>query len=490
MKKLVSFLLVIVSVFSAVFIVGCKGCKKPESANCHDYKINVTFDDKNMLLTGYEVVTFYNYTDTTITELKFNLYGNAYREGAKFAPILSGQTALAYPNGINYGYMTVDGVEVLGSQVDYSIGGDDKNVLIIPLSTEIFPEESITVKIDFTLKLTNSLTRTGYNDKTINLGNFYPILCAYADGGFKECLYYPIGDPFYSDYANYTVTLTLNEGFNVCSSGVLVDSKKVDSTATLTYKIQNAKDFAFVLSDCFDMVTGSVNGITVNYYYIADTEPNLTLNSAIDAIKTFSNLFGDYPYKTFSVAETGFYQGGMEYPAMVMISDALQDRSAINEVTVHETAHQWWYALVGNDEVNYAFLDEGLTEYSVALFYELNPNYGFTRAEVIGMAHKSYQTYCSIYDRLFGGKDTSMCRSLSQFTSEYEYVNIAYIKGALMFDYLRIAVSDEVFFKGLKNYVKNYSFKNATPDALFGTFEALADTNGFFNSWVSGEVVI
>jgi aminopeptidase N len=238
------------------------------------------------------------------------------------------------------------------------------------------------------------------------------------------------------------------------------------------------------------MLTGSVNGVTVNYYYQLDTEPEQSLKSAIDAINTFTNLFGAYPYKTFSIAETSFYQGGMEYPAMVMISDNLKERSVINEVIIHETAHQWWYAVVGNDEIEHAFLDEGLTEYSVVLFYEKNPSYGFTRAEMVGIAHKSYQTYCSIYDRIFGGKDTSMDRSLKDFTSEYEYVNIAYVKGALMFDYLRVSVGEEEFFKGLKKYYKDYSFKNATPDDLIFVYENSCQTSGFFSSWINGEVII
>ena len=489
MKKIICLLLTVV-LLATSGCSGCKSCKNQSVTDKHRYQIVVDFDDENMCLTGYEIVDFYNYTDTTITELRFNLFGNAYRQDAKYAPVLQSQNALAYPDGVNYGQMTVDGVELLGEKIHFEICGEDQNILSIPLGNEVFPDEYVTVKIYFTLKLTKSHTRTGYSDTTVNLGNFYPILCVKTANEYKDCVYYSIGDPFYSNCADYTVQISLDKEYVVCSSGVILDSKTVDDKAVYSYVLDNARDFAFVLSKGFDMLTGSANGVTVNYYYQKDTEPELTLKSAMDAIKTFSSLFGAYPYKTFSVAETSFYQGGMEYPAMVMISDRLEDRAVINEVTIHETAHQWWYATVGNDEIAHAFLDEGLTEYSVILFYENNPSYGFTRAEMIGIAHKSYQTYCSIYDRIFGGKDTSMDRSLKDFTSEYEYVNIAYVKGALMFDYLRIAVGDEQFFSGLKRYYEQYSFKNATPDDLISVYEKSCQTSGFFDSWIKGEVII
>ncbi len=489
MKKIICLLLAL-SICIVSGCTGCKGCKKQFTTDKHRYQIVVELDDDNMTLSGYEVVDFYNYTDTTIKELRFNLFGNAYRQGAKYMPVLQSQHALAYPDGINYGQMTVNGVEILGEKAHFDICGDDQNILSIPLGNEVFPDEYVTVKIYFTLKLSKSHTRTGYSDTTVNLGNFYPILCVKTIDGFKDCIYYPIGDPFYSNCADYNVQITLDKEYVVCSSGVILDSKIIGDKAVHNYTLNSARDFAFVLSKGFDMLTGSVNGVTVNYYYQLDTEPEQSLKSAIDAINTFTNLFGGYPYKTFSIAETSFYQGGMEYPAMVMISDNLKERSVINEVIIHETAHQWWYAVVGNDEIEHAFLDEGLTEYSVVLFYEKNPSYGFTRAEMVGIAHKSYQTYCSIYDRIFGGKDTSMDRSLKDFTSEYEYVNIAYVKGALMFDYLRVAVGEDEFFKGLKKYYKDYSFKNATPDDLIFVYENSCQTSGFFSSWINGEVII
>ena len=180
----------------------------------------------------------------------------------------------------------------------------------------------------------------------------------------------------------------------------------------------------------------------------------------------------------------------MEFPALVMISDDLET-NAYGEVIVHETAHQWWQTVVGNNEIEHGFLDEGLAEYSVVLFYENHPEYNMTRQALIQSAEQTYKVFCSVSDKLFGKVNTVMLRSLKDFTSEYEYVNMAYIKPCIMYDTLRKTTGEEKFFKGLKRYYESYKFENATPDDLVGVYEKIgADSNGFFKSFFEGTVII
>jgi aminopeptidase N len=173
-----------------------------------------------------------------------------------------------------------------------------------------------------------------------------------------------------------------------------------------------------------------------------------------------------------------------------MISDNLESDS-FGEVIVHETAHQWWQSVVGNNEIEYGFLDEGLAEYSVVLFYENYPEYNLTREYLVRSAENTYKIFCSVYDKINKQVNTVMLRSLKEFTSEYEYVNMAYIKPCIMYDKLRVTIGEEKFFNSLKSYYKNYKMKNATPDDLVGAFEKTgADTNGFFKSFFEGKVII
>jgi aminopeptidase N len=237
-------------------------------------------------------------------------------------------------------------------------------------------------------------------------------------------------------------------------------------------------------------VSKEVDGVTINYYYYEDDKFGEHLETAINAIETFSKLFGKYPYKTFSVVKTPFIEGGMEFPTLVYISDSLEDQS-FNEVIVHETAHQWWQTVVGNNEIEYGFLDEGLTEYSVVLFYENNPNYSLDRETLVKNSEQTFKTFCTVYDKLYKKVNTSMIRPLGEFTSEYEYVNIAYIKSVIMYDTLRETIGDKKFFDGLKRYYKDNAFLNAEPYSIVGAFEnSGADVSGYFNSFFEGKEVL
>ncbi len=441
-------------------------------------------------LSGVERVEFTNPSDNSFNQIKFNLFGNAFRENATFKPIASQYTSRAYPNGQSYGNMQINSVKVEGEGVKYQIAGKDENILVVPLKEELFPDESVVIEIEFTLNLANVIARTGVNDSTINLGNFYPILCGIENNSFYECVYYSSGDPFYSDVSDYDVKITLDKDYVVATSGKLVNASISGNKTTNEYSLKKARSFAMVVSKNFKVLNSDCNGVSVCYYYYDDATPNESLEYATKSLKLFTELYGEYAYPTYSVVQTKFMQGGMEYPALVMIADDLE-KNAYGEVIVHETAHQWWQTAVGNNEIKYGFLDEGLAEYSVVAFYERHNEYGMTRKNMVSSAERTYKIFCSVSDKIFGKVNTVMLRELGEFTSEYEYVNMAYIKPCIMYENLRVSVGDSIFFKGLKRYYKEYCFKNARPEDLVGAFEKVgADTNGYFDSFFNGKVII
>ena len=475
---------------SVIFLCSCitfSACKNQVQADTL-YEIEVCLTDN--VLSGKQRVTYVNHTENSINQLKFNLFGNAFRKDAKFSPVSAQHVSQSYPNGLSYGNMDINGVNGHQGALNYSVQGEDKNVLCVDLEQELFPEEKTFVEIEFTLNLANIIARTGVNAHTINLGNFYPILCARDENGFYECVYYSKGDPFYSDCADYVVKLTADKKYTVASSGKLTHSEQNGKNVTNTYTINDARSFALVLSDKFKILTDNSTGVQIDYYYYDDQTPNNSMAYAVKSIKYFEKTFGEYPYPTYSVVQTQFVQGGMEFPALVMISDGLEQNS-YGEVIVHETAHQWWQTVVGNNEIEYGFLDEGLAEYSVVLFYENYPEYNLSKKVLINSAKDTYKVFCSVSDKLFGKVNTVMLRSLKDFSSEYEYVNMAYIKPCIMYDYLRQTIGENRFFNGLKKYYDEYKFLNAVPDDLVGVFEKLgADTNGFFDSFFYGKVII
>ena len=298
------------------------------------------------------------------------------------------------------------------------------------------------------------------------------------------------GDPFYSDIANYEVSLTFNEKYTLATSGEVTSEKLENGKKEVKIKGEKLRDFCFVLSEKFEVVSNLVDGVKVNYYYYDDNNATENLEVACLALSTFSDLFGEYPYKVLNVVKTNFCFGGMEYPNLVYISDAVTDLETYEYVIVHEIAHQWWYSVVGNNEFSEAWLDESLTEYSALLFYEKTGRGDY--ASMTSGALNSYRLFVEVYEGVRGDVDESMNRNLSSFSTEPEYVNCVYTKGVLLFDSLRAMLGDNKFFKCLENYFDDYAFKNSSSAKLIESFSKTArmDLEGYFNSWLDGTVVL
>lgn len=470
-------------VAAAVLFVGCK---KTQSAGCR-YEITAEYIPETATLTAMMKVEYRNAGSEEISALKFNLYPNAYREDAAYRPVSPVYSSSAYYDGTSYGSMEISGVEGAES---WEVTGEDKNILSVSLEESLFPGDKVTLDIGFLTKLANINHRTGVTQNTVNLGNFFPVLCGRSQGDFYECVYYSDGDPFFSECASFDVTLTVPREYTVAATGNILSEQTLESKKEYTMSATNVRDFAIVLSDRFEMIESRAGDVAVRYYYYNDEQPAAHLAAAQEALQYYSSTFGEYPYETYSVVQTGFCYGGMEYPGLVMISDALSERNCVYTI-VHETAHQWWYAAVGSNQVENAWQDEGLSEYSAALFFEAHPDYGFTREQIVADALEEYRAYYSVYSQVFGEADTRMTRSLKDYLSEYEYRCIAYDKGAVLFDMLRTSIGDKKFFSGLKQYFSAYRFKVANPEDLIGCFERTGvDVAGFFDSFLSGKAVI
>ncbi len=462
-------------------------CSSSEKTDVTKYTIEAVLSEDNVL-TASVVCDYVNNTDVPLKELQFHLYPNAFRKDSKFDPVPASKAAEAYPNGKSYAEMDIKSVNVGGKSVDVNVTGEDENILSVALGRTLEPTEKISVDIDYTLKLPNVKHRLGYTDKSVNLANFYPIACVYRDGAFVTDPYYSTGDPFFSECAKYSVKLTAPSAYECAFTGEVV-SKTADETQTVyEIKAEHVRDFAAVLGK-YQKISGLSGNTIVNYLYYSDEHPEAALQAAIDSIKVFGDLFGAYPYKEYSVVQTGFIQGGMEYPCLSMISD-LYLGDAQTDIIVHETAHQWWYGVVGNDEVKYSWLDEALAEYSTMMFYDEAPEgYKYTfdakRADALG----AYILYCETYKNN-GMGDTTMTRAINEYENETEYSYMIYVKGALMLDDIRNTVGSDKFVSGLKRYYSENKYKIAEPQNLIGAMEKTSkrSLNPLFDSWLNGNV--
>lgn len=483
MKKLLCLAIAICFILGTAALAACSAKKEP----CSAYDISVSYDSEAGTLSGREEFTFYNSYENELPELKFNLYGNAFREGASYKPVSDSFKARAYYAGESYGKMEISAVENCAS---WSVGGEDENILIVTLNEPVYPGQSVQINIDYTLALAKINHRTGITENCVNLGNFYPVLCAYTSAGFVECPYYVCGDPFVSECASYSVTVDVPESFKIVSSGAEQSSSVADGRRKTQYVLTNARDFALVLSEKLQTKSENVDGVEVIYYYVDEGNAEAGLKAAAESLRYFSETFGKYIYPTYSVVETGFCYGGMEYPALSMIAEGQETGDSVYTV-VHETAHQWWYAMVGSDQLTCGWQDEGLAEYSTLMFFESNPDYGYTRTAIVDSATRAYRAFFSVYNQLNGSVDTTMTRNLGAFSGEFEYTNIAYNKSLIMFDMLRKAVGDGNFKSCLRSYFEKYSGRIAPAEGLISAFtQCSKDMEGLIASFLEGKILI
>lgn len=493
MKKKFHILLLSICLLS-ISITTFYGCDKNVNLskiakNLNVYDINLVYNDNNTVIAN-QTLTYKNKTGDSLDDIKFHLYATAFGENATNKPVSTLNETSAYPNGVDYGTYTISKAKLNGTEIGVNYEGNDNDILVIS-DINLKNKKDIEIYFEYEFTLPNINHRYGYGDNTINIANFYPIVCVY-DNGWDTSSYHSNGDPFYSDVSNYNVSISYPKDYILAHTGYETNTNMDSNLKTTKIEAKCVRDFALVLSDKFQVLEDSVDDVNIKYYYYKDENPTYSLSTACQAITTFNNLFGKYPYSTYSVVETNFVHGGMEYPNLVYISDAIENTEDYQNTIIHETAHQWWYGIVGNSAYHYGWLDEGLTEYSTLLFYEQNPSYNVNIEDSIKASTNSYVLFVEIYTQYIEELDTSLNRNISEYDTEPEYVYMAYVKGMLLFDSLRETIGDKKFFNGLKYYFDENVFTNVTPDTLIENFSKSSGTNlsSFFNSWIDGKVVI
>ena len=478
---------ILVACVACLTLAACANSKMNQAIkNGDNYTIVAAYDDESHILSATQTVEMTNRSDNSFEKVLFHIYANQYREDAANSVVPQVYRAQAYRNGESYGDITFDSVKVNGTPVAYTIEGEDMDVLSVPMSEELFPDQKVTVEMTYEVQLANIAHRLGYTEQSVNLGNFYPVLCHVDNGSYTASPYYNVGDPFVSDVANYNVSLTLPESYIVASSGQLDEASSQDGMATYTYTANAVRDFAMVLSTQFKKLTRTVGNTQVNYYYYNDADAETSLDTACGMLQYLNEHIGDYPYAQYSVAETEFCYGGMEYPCLTMITSG---SNSYQEAVAHETAHQWFYGVVGNDQIANAWMDEGLSEFLTYLYMDATGATSLSR-NIMASTH-TYITYVDVLNHYYTDVDTSF-RAVNEYKNDSEYVIFTYVKGSLLFNTMYETLGASKFWKALANYYNEAQFTIAQPSQLSACFAAVGgqEVASIFNAFVEGKEVI
>lgn len=495
MKKFFYLLFsVIFCVFSTFSLTSCGKSEIDKiSENLTTYAISAELNDEKMEIVGSEKIDYVNNTGEEIDHICLHLYPRAFRQDAIIKPYTALNVATCFPNGLSYGDISIIDVKVNGEIKPFELVGEDEDILKISFGFNLTKQGRIEIEINFVITIPNCTHRFGYYQNNVNLGNWYPIVCNFENGEFETTPYYSTGDPFNSEIANFEVSFVYPEKYFLSTTGE-ADEQVLDGEKIATISANAVRDFAMCLSTDSMVVSEKINQTTISYVgYQSDEKFNEFLELAKDAVIYFNETFGEYPYSTLTIVKTPFLFGGMEYPNIVFISDSIETKEEFEKVIVHEIAHQWWYSIVGNDEVNEAWLDESLAEYSTALFFGAHEEkYGIGYNEFVNNALSSYLLYVDVIETIRGEVNTKMNLAVFEYQNDYEYSYMVYVKGVIMFDSLKSVVGEKNMICGFKKYYDENKFKIATKNDFYSAFKSAChqDVETFFEGYLNGTAII
>jgi hypothetical protein len=342
-------------------------------------------------------------------------------------------------------------------------------VLRFPLPAPLPPGEVITFAFAYQLYLPRMVENEnlrppifGYTDRQVNLVDWYPFVpprigedwMVYGRGNYGEHLTY--------DIADYEVNLLLQNApadlVVAASSAPAVDGD------WLRYRLPSARNFMLSLSPDYQVQQGTAGNITVlSYAFPVHSAANTAvLQTTINAMNLYQELFGPYPHDTMSAVEADFLDG-MEYDGLYYLSRGFYNLYSgdpadyLVAIAAHETAHQWWYALIGNNQALEPWLDEALCTYMEHIYYE----------RYAPEALDWWWAYRVNYYEPRGQIDVSIYDKHGQFQSYRDYRDAVYLNGAVFLHELRGTIGDEAFFAFLKDYAQRHAGGIATRQSFF-----------------------
>lgn len=349
--------------------------------------------------------------------------------------------------------------------VDYS---RDLGIIQIPLESPLLSGEEIALSLTYTLDLPSPSPEYygrpvpfGYSSRQINLVDWYPFIPPYIPG--EGWLYHqagPFGEHLVYEIADFDVHIQIadsNPNIVIAASSIPETTEDGDH-----YRLESARNFSWSVSDQYVVSSTTIDSVEVFSYYfpINSAAGEAVLQTTAESLELFNELFGPYPRQVLTVVEADFLDG-MEYDGLYFLSKGFYNlytgspADYLTAIAAHETAHQWWYAAVGNDQALEPWLDEALCTYSEHLYYEkLHPD-----------SLTWWWTYRINYYEPQGWVDGSIYNPLGYRA----YRDAVYLNGALFLDELRNTMGDDNFLDFLLAYSQKYFRQIVTGDDFFTT---------------------
>ena len=480
------------------------------------YEIRVKLDDVSHMLHAEESIRYINHAPVALKELWFHLWPNGYKNTeTAFAKqqLANGSTKFQYASEENRGFIDSLDFKVNGEKVQFMEDPEHIDIARIILNKPLEPGAEIVISTPFRVKIpSSSFSRLGHSDQQYQLCQWYPKPAVYDSKGWHAFPYLNEGE-FYSEFGSFRVAITTPSNYVIAASGdmeanpeeqqqideniraseALVKAgpykklgaeKKVSSLdwKTVTYTLADVHDFAWFADKSYHILKSQVTlpnsgRVVETYCYFADKDAAdwfAAPQYVNDAVFNYSKWLGDYPYKVCKAVDGALSAGaGMEYPTITIIASQ-GNPVALDNVIAHEVGHNWFYGILGSNERDYPWMDEGSNSYYEGRYMRLKyPKNSFLSSVIPGgkgekLLHAqdfkpdAFQnlTYLFVARR---NDDQSLALGSACF-SNINYGAVVYQKTANIYNYLAASMGQERFDVMMQAYYENWKFKHPQPE--------------------------
>jgi hypothetical protein len=470
---------------------------------CH-YTIEAKMNPQTRELTGREWIEYTNNSPDTLKHLGFQLYQDVYKKGG-----LRSFPAPEETGGVILGRIVVDGDTIKENDLS-----DSYTIMFIKLNNRLKPGSSLKIEVNWKVQIIGtSYIREGYADSTSAfVGLWYPKLAVYDDIFGWNVQVYNFKEEFYSPLSTYDVTLNLPEGFCVWATGKLENQDNyppilndrlthayatqgtvqvIDSTTILDknqigrypwrFHADSVPDFAFAFSDHY-LWDAAVLNVGTRKVLISTAYPKNQYRNYRHITRAVTGAMEVYslkdpgvpfPYSNF----TSFYGlngGGMEYP-MMTYDCSFRDTLLDSYVTIHEMLHTYAPFYLRTNETNFAWMDEGLTDfYTVKMLAKLNYS-----LDTLVAWNKRY-----LERGILGFGNLPLFTSSTCWNTD-NMAGLMYVKPAQMLTALEDMIGSETWKKCFNAFVQTWKYKAPMPyDFFFFVDNYLKkDLSWFWDKW-------
>jgi hypothetical protein len=484
------------------------------------YNIQVALNDKQHSLKGDLSVEYINHSPDTLRYIWFHLWPNAYRNN---------NTALARQLAADKGNEKKTTVNEPGfiDSLRFTINGqtaatenDTANIDMVKLvlAQPLLPGKQVTITTPFYVKLPNYYSRSGYSGQQFMVCQWYPKPAVYDRTGWHAFPYLDQGE-FYSEYGSFKVNITVPAEYVVGATGTLqtlpelnkykqiglANNKNGKEVAyktttpgklkTLQYTGEHIHDFAWFAGKDF-VIRYDTMQLTerdaIDVFSYGQTAGNKTWKNSTnyikDAVRHYSKWIGQYPYPVVQAVEgpKNLSSGGMEYPMITLITSPNAKEEEMDAVITHEVGHNWFYGILGSNERDHPWMDEGLNTYFQFRYEAEKYRTNSLLASMIPPYIKELpetEFQAKIYEVLRAvPADQPISTSSTGFVNKDDYGIVVYVKTAMWMHKLETELGRDVLDKGLQLYFSKWQFKHPSPEDLKKELEAASgkDLSAYF----------